>query len=277
MQKKKINDIIITPVVTSTLKSDQILGYEYFSTLYTNIYICAKRKSGKSTLIYNILKNCTGKKTNVILFVSTIHRDDTYQKMFEMLEKKKINVMAHSHFIEGKENLLQNILNELDSQLELEKQTKAQKKSSDPSVVGCNFDETITTEKPIRKPQKLAPEYIFVFDDLGADLRDPSITQLVKVSRHYKCKVIFSSQYLHDLNVSAVKNIDVAIIFKSFDEVKLLKLYEGLDVSCSFPAFVNMYRIATKEPFNFFYVDTRDGEYRHNFDERFVITDNDID
>ena len=99
----------------------------------------------------------------------------------------------------------------------------------------------------------------------------------MKVSRHYKCKVIFSSQYLHDLNVSAIKNIDVAILFRSFDEVKLLKLYEGLDVSCTFLAFVTMYRIATEKPFSFFYVDCRDGEYRMNFNEKFILDENDID
>ena len=196
--------------------------------------------------------------------------------MLEMLEKKKVNVMAHTHFIEEKHNILQEILAELDGQLAEEKEQKT-KKSSDHKVVGCNFDETLPEERRERKPRKLAPEWVFVFDDLGADLRDPSVTQLVKVSRHYKCKVIFSSQYLHDLNVSAIKNIDVAILFRSFDEVKLLKLYEGLDVSCTFQAFVTMYRIATEKPFNFFYVDTREGEYRMNFNEKFILDENDID
>ena len=276
MKKIKINDIDVVPVIVSNLNEDQILGYQYFKTLYTNIYICSKRKSGKSTVIYNILKNCVGKKTNVVFFCSTIHRDDTYKKMLEMLEKKKVNVMAHTHFIEEKHNILQEILAELDGQLAEEKEQKT-KKSSDHKVVGCNFDESQPEERRERKQKKLAPEWVFVFDDLGADLRDPSVTQLVKVSRHYKCKVIFSSQYLHDLNVSAIKNIDVAILFRSFDEVKLLKLYEGLDVSCTFIAFVTMYRIATEKPFNFFYVDTREGEYRMNFNEKFILDENDID
>ena len=48
-------------------------------------------------------------------------------------------------------------------------------------------------EKKERKLKKLAPEYIFVFDDLGNDLRHPAITQLFKASRHYKAKVIVSS------------------------------------------------------------------------------------
>ena len=55
MQTKEKNDIKIKPVVHLALESHEILGYDYFPTLYSNIYICSKRKSGKTTLIYNIL------------------------------------------------------------------------------------------------------------------------------------------------------------------------------------------------------------------------------
>ncbi len=63
--------------------------------------------------------------------------------------------------------------------------------------------------------QELSPEYVFIFDHLGADLTDPSITQLFKTSRHYKAKVIVNSQYVHDL--SCIKNLDYTLIFKSFN------------------------------------------------------------
>ena len=36
-------------------------------------------------------------------------------------------------------------------------------------------------ERKARKPKRLAPEYVFIFDDLGNDLRHPSITQLLKL------------------------------------------------------------------------------------------------
>ena len=46
-------------------------------------------------------------------------------------------------------------------------------------------------DEPIeRKQKKFSPEYVFIFDDLGNDLRNRSITQLLKTSRHYKAKVI---------------------------------------------------------------------------------------
>ncbi len=46
------------------------------------------------------------------------------------------------------------------------------------------FPKEESIERKERKPKRLAPEYVFIFDDLGADLRDKSITQLFKTSRH---------------------------------------------------------------------------------------------
>ena len=275
LQLKKINDIAVKPIIQNKLHKDDVLGYDYFPTLYSNIYICSKRKSGKTTLIYNILKHCTDKKTNVVFFCSTIHRDATYKKILEMLEKKGVNTIVYDHFIDGKENVLTTMLNEMNNDLEAKETTKKPKGNE---LVGWGyFDkeevEDKKEEKKERKPKKLGCEYIFIFDDLGSDLRSPSITQLCKVSRHYRAKLIFSSQYLHDLQNSAIKNIDVCLIFKSFNREKLLVLFEGLDLSCSFEQFVEMYKDATHEPFNFLYVDCREGTFRRNFNQEYVIKD----
>ena len=39
MQTKEINKITIKPVVHLALESHEILGYDYFPTLYSNIYL----------------------------------------------------------------------------------------------------------------------------------------------------------------------------------------------------------------------------------------------
>ena len=275
LETRKINDIAVKPIIQNKLPKEEVLGYEYFPTLYSNIYICSKRKSGKTTLIYNILKHCTDKKTNVVFFCSTIHRDQTYKKILEMLEKKGVNVIAYDHFIDGKENILHTMLNEMNVELEAKETAKKPKGNE---LVGWGYFgekevEEKKEEKKERKPKKLGCEYIFIFDDLGSDLRHASITQLCKVSRHYKAKLIFSSQYLHDLQNSAIKNIDVCLIFKSFNKEKLLILFEGLDLGCTFEQFVDMYKYATHDPFNFLYVDCREGTFRKNFNEEFLVKD----
>jgi hypothetical protein len=194
-----------------------------------------------------------------------------------MLEKKKVNVVSYDHFIEGKENVLNTILEELNKSLEEEEEEKERIKQDklEPKPKMELFPKEEPKERKERKPKKLAPEYVFIFDDLGNDLRHPSITQLAKVSRHYKCKLIFSSQYIHDLSNSCIKNLDYTLIFKSFNREKLLTLYEALDLSIEFETFEKLYQDATAEPFNFLYVDSRENLYRKNFNRAYILSDND--
>ncbi len=69
MQTKEINKISIKPVVHLALESHEIVGYDYFPTLYSNIDICSRSRSGKTTLIYNILKHCVNNRTNVAFWL----------------------------------------------------------------------------------------------------------------------------------------------------------------------------------------------------------------
>ena len=273
MQTKEINNIKIKPVVHLALEAHEIVGYDYFSTLYSNIYICSRRRSGKTTLIYNILKHCVNKRTNVVFFCSTINRDSTYKLILEMLEKKKVNVMTFDHFLNGKENILTGIIEGLNNDLETQEQEKIKKDEDklDPKPIMQLFPTEKAIERKERKPKKLAPEYVFIFDDLGNDLRHASITQLFKTSRHYKAKVIVSSQYVHDLSNSCIKNLDYTLIFKSFNREKLLVLFEALDLSIEFELFEQLYLDATAEPFNFLYVDSRYNTYRRNFNREYYI------
>ena len=98
MQTKEINKISFKPVVHLAIESHEILGYDYLPTLYSNMYICSRRRSGKTTLIHNILKHCVNKRTNVVCFCCTINRDTTYNLILEMLEKRGINVMTYDYF-----------------------------------------------------------------------------------------------------------------------------------------------------------------------------------
>ena len=173
MQTKEINKIIIKPVVHLALEQNEILGYDYFSTLYSTIYICSRRRSGKTTLIYNIFKHCVNKRTNVIFFCSTIHRDSTYKLILEMLEKKKVNVMTFDHCLDGKENILTGIIEELNNDLETKEQEKIKKDLdiSDPKPKMDLFPKEKAIERKEREPKQLSPEYVLIFDDLGNDLR----------------------------------------------------------------------------------------------------------
>jgi hypothetical protein len=180
-------------------------------------------------------------------------------------------------FLNGKENILTGIIEGLNNDLETQEQEKIKKDEDklDPKPKMDLFPKEKAVERKERKPKRLSPEYVFIFDDLGNDLRHASITQLFKTSRHYRAKVIVSSQYVHDLSNSCIKNLDYTLIFKSFNREKLLVLFEALDLSIDFELFEQLYLDATAQPFNFLYVDSRDNKYRRNFNREYYIKDTD--
>lgn len=275
----KINDIKIKPVITNDTQTKQnTLGYDMFPNLYSNIFLCSKKKSGKTTVISNILENCCDLDTKVIFFVSTIDKDATYKKIIKMLDKKKIHHMEYTDFIdEDKINLIKELVDALNKQGEtMAIQEEAESKPQKYPCLKFEHEKTkeeIKIEKIEKKKEekkKKAPEYVIVADDLGSQLRNKEITSLLKKNRHYKMKVILSSQYLYDLEPGAIKQLDNILIFRSFDPDKLEKIYQGLDLNIGFDQFLEMYEYATQKPFNFFYIGIN-GDYRMNFNTKLSI------
>jgi len=76
-----------------------------------------------------------------------------------MLEKKKVNVVSYDHFIEGKENVLNTILEELNKSLEEEEEEKERIKNEklEPKPKMELFPKEEPKERKERKPKKLAP------------------------------------------------------------------------------------------------------------------------
>ena len=111
---KTINNFEVEPVKVDEEKKEHILGYDMFPILYNNIFLIAKKKSGKSNVIYNILDKGANRKSSILFFVPTFHRDAVYIKMAEMLDRKKINYKVFSDIIEDGVNILDDIIKELE-------------------------------------------------------------------------------------------------------------------------------------------------------------------
>lgn len=272
----KINKVKVKPLkLNNELSPDRILGYNMFPELYSNIFLCAKKKSGKTTVIYNILDSCADKDTNVMFFVSTIDKDASYKKILKMLDKKKINHTEYTDFLDDGVNIVNELVHVLNVEGEkkaMEEEDKKNKKQKNPII---KFEDEKTKEeiKEEKKKEKkvMSPEYILVFDDMGDALRNNAITTLLKKNRHYLCKVILSSQNLHDLAPSAIKQLDNILLFRSFDDEKLEKIYKGLDLNIGIDNFNLLYNYATEKPYNFLWVDNH-GNYRKNFNEKLDIS-----
>ena len=113
---------------------------------------------------------------------------------------------------------------------------------------------------------------MIVFDDLSNELKSTQLLSLMKKNRHYKSKLIISSQYLNDLLPASRKQLDIIILFKGLPEHKVKEIYKDSDISiASFDTFYKIYKEATVKPFSFLYIDTRGDKLRMNFDKEFII------
>ena len=122
-----------------------------------------------------------------------------------------------------------------------------------------------------KKTKYLAPEYIIIFDDLSNELKSKSLVTLLKKNRHFKCKIIISSQHYNDILPESRKQADYMLIFKNITEKKLIEIHKDINVAVTFDEFMELYRFATKDKFNFLYVDCVNDEYRKNFNELITI------
>lgn len=102
---------------------------------------------------------------------------------------------------------------------------------------------------------------------MGKQCRNGFLNQLLKTNRHSKTRVIISSQFLNDLEPSALKQLDYFLCFRSLNPEKLEKIHQDLDIgNIDFDDFHNLYKEITEEPFSFLYIDVRNEVFRKNFD-----------
>lgn len=261
-----LNKIEIEPLQTSNVKKKNLLGGDYFDTLNYLLFISAKKKSGKTSLIWNIIKNTTDKNTKFMLFVSTHNVDKSWMEIKKYLTKRGNVFETFDSVMDGKVNNLEVIMSALNADVEEEEDEEVVRESG----VFLKFDEPpkprkVRKKKKKKKKKLLAPEWLFIFDDISQELKNPSIATFMKQHRHWGASAIISSQYVKDLTPSAVSQIDYFFTFKNFSLEKLLHIHKLLDLSIEFDDFLNLYYYATKEPFKFMYVNVRTEEIRKGF------------
>ena len=270
IQLRKINKEIVEPIPIKKLKEEEIKGYCLFPNVYSNIFLVARKKSGKTSTIFKIMKKCVGKKSIVYIFATTAYKDPNLIHIYKFLKKRKIEVHRYLSIQDHTGNVLSKILKKL--QVE-EQQDSDSEKEEDSGVKKqfIDFGDEEENEKQEYKPKKVYPEHIFIFDDLGDLMRDKTLNILGKTNRHYKAKLILSSQYFLDWTPEFRKQADYILIFGGHSLDKLETMYKDMDLTIPFDLFIQLYEDATKEKYNFLYVDVRDDKFRKNFDKEYVL------
>jgi AAA+ ATPase superfamily predicted ATPase len=224
--RKINNNKVIPPVLNQGLDDKPILGSTYLPEPYGNVCILGRKNSGKSSCIYTLLKNCTGKGTTVFIISPTVHKDKTYAEIIKMLEKKSVTVVLFDDLEVDGEDLLKSIMEEMRNDND-ESYNEVEPKK----IVNLLFpSEERKVERKKRASKYLFPKYQIVLDDLGIGLRSKSLSQLMKVNRHYLSRIYIVSHHIKD--VLSRSQIDTCIVYNGFsDQDKLYELYTDLNVS----------------------------------------------
>lgn len=272
---EKINKVKVKPLVNNITEDIcEVKGKQLFKNNLANIYIMARKRSGKSSLIGTILKKMTDKRCNVIIFSSTIKIDPCWIAIKKDLEKRGITTLTYTHFIdETKNNILEQFLKDLEGGDTSEEDIdEGNRICGDGTFLKfVPFEKEIKKEDKPRKPKTSVPDYIICYDDLSSDLRHSIVSSCLKSNRHKKIMNIISSQYLNDLNRPALRNLDYMIMFKGQDDEKLELIHRSLDLGISLEDFEKLYHYAVDEPYSFLYIDIRNDEYRKNFNEKIMV------
>jgi|TARA_Y100000034_G_C6879253_1_gene402593 hypothetical protein len=277
---RKINNKKVKPIVIKGGEEEEdnrpVKGCKLFSELYANIFMCARKKSGKTVCAGKIIKECATKDTNVIVFCPTLHKDKNHLLIKKYCKKKGIPYMGYSSTEENGVNILKELTTMLEEEAKKREEEKEEeerngkKKEKDILMMLFNDDEDEEGERK-RKSKYQSPEYIIFFDDISDELRKPMLRNFLKKNRHYRSKVIVSSQYVHDLLPEQLKQIDYSLVFKKMSDDKLLKMKRDFDLLEEDEDLLNIYKQATEDDFSFLYIDCADGgSFRKNFNTAII-------
>jgi hypothetical protein len=277
LHKLNNDEIGVIPDLIGSGQDDRKVKGGHILDIFHNVFLCARKKSGKTSCIYKILKECAGKDTIVVLFVSTLYKDVGWQNIRKYLDMKHIDHVDYTSIKdEHGVDQLDAIIKDLEHDAEEEEKNKDKpKEKKKQSMLLCDGDEC-DDEHVKRKSKYRCPEFIFVFDDISNELKSKSLISLLKRNRHFKCSILLSSQYPLDLDPQSRKQIDTWLVFKGQPLAKLETIYKDADISIPFDEFAKIYKVATEKPYSFLNINTRNETFKRNFNTEIKIKSSDI-
>lgn len=302
-------------------------GIKLFPEPYPNIFLCAKKKSGKTSCIGTILKNCADRDTKVMVFCPTVDKDNAWRNIRQWCERNGISFSSFHNIKDGKLDFLKMFNKRLsdiaeEKKIEEEEEEEAYRQevskmkgarslyrdagnffSDEESNEGSSSESDLSddndseeedfgigkvdraniaklnksifsqSQRPTLRPRKpyITPSFVLIFDDISGELKLPSVAEFLKSNRHNKAMCICSSQWPNDLKPETIKQMDNLLIFHSMSDDKLEKFRKDADLTIPFETLKQLYDSATKEPFNFLYIDTKNESFRRNFDKQYIV------
>lgn len=269
VQLKQINDVKVRPVKLPVIEKEKIKGRELFEEIYSNIAIIARKKQGKTSVIFKIIKSCVNKNSTVLIFCSTHNKDKVWIEIKKYLGRKNINFLAYDSIYDNGQNHISELIKMWKKQ---EENINNDEKDEIKNIRVINTGSESDDEKEyVYRPKKICPKYVIIFDDLGTEISSKEVGQLLMTNRHWLSRVILSTQYPNSLAPAARKQLDYWILFGKHAKDKLELIFKDSDLSIDFDLFFKLYKNATEQRFNFLYIDTINSMFRKNFNQSYLI------
>ena len=259
------SDIVVKKL---SISKKPFKGADWFDNAFANIFLLARKNSGKSTVVANIIEHMSGKDTSYIFVCSTVDKDPVWVDISKRLEKKGASVITETSLVNDDDvHIIEDFL---------QVQTQISDKPVNKILPSkFRFNQQIISVKPITVTDKTKfrkLNYIIALDDLGEGLRDKPLTQLLKTNRHHKSMVIISSQSLKDLTPSSINQLDYILLFGQIPIDRLSIVVSGTGIDISFEDFLTLYNDATSKKYGFLYVDIKNSIFRDGFTFQYVLS-----
>ena len=115
---------------------------------------------------------------------------------------------------------------------------------------------------------------LVVLDDcLGLFSKNGYLMNLCSRFRHYKISIVFTTQAFKSVPPIVRNNATSVMMFKTANDAEKKKIFE--EYAGNYPKFDSIYEQATREKFNFLYLDQEKIKAYHNFDTLLYSKDDD--
>ena len=255
---RKINNLKVEPLVKNAGDKRPFKYSKVLPHPYNILYLAAKKNSGKTVLITNLIKWIAYKKNTIIRYFSTSLQNDKDLVKFidDMREAGYIFETYSSLAYKNKNN--EKYKNILEKQID-------------------EINEFVGNKKKMQKFLQLKdqiPLVIYIFDDFRIALRENKlINDISSRNRHLKTVLIYSSQRFNDVSPIVRINTNILILFKGMRDIDLEKVYDELvtEYTINYEQFLRLYKDATEEQYGFLYIDSDNQIFRKNMNEEYDI------
>src|SRR5690606_33241545 len=131
---KQINNQIVKAIPLPEIDTRPVKGYDICQEIYANIFLCARKKSGKTSALFKILKECASKKTIIVVFCSTCYKDKNWIQIRKYFENKGMDIRVFTSIYEDGEDQLSNLVEDL------KKEAKEEEEKAEESGEHCELE-----------------------------------------------------------------------------------------------------------------------------------------